>query len=133
MTIKIYAESETRSPRGKENGSDGDSDYSDCLRSSQEDKGNSSSNQRRRGAGTAFTGSNSSPVSIVFNGKLACQLRKTLESQLAEYTLWREQAIERIVTYEKKIAALQQDLENLEQIIEQLDQIEEETEQPKQQ
>ncbi|HAX77023.1 MAG TPA: hypothetical protein DCY88_14590 [Cyanobacteria bacterium UBA11372] len=128
MTIKSYAESETRSPRGKENGSDSDSDYSDCLRSAQEDEANSASNQRRGGAGTAFKGSNASPVGIALNGKLARQLRTTLESQLAEYTLSREKAVERILTYDKKIAELQQELESLQQIIEQLDQIEEEAE-----
>ncbi|GET39267.1 hypothetical protein MiSe_40310 [Microseira wollei NIES-4236] len=44
MTIKIYGESETRSPRGKENGSDSDSDYSDCLGSAQEDEANTLKN-----------------------------------------------------------------------------------------
>jgi hypothetical protein len=124
MTITTYGEDKARSARRKKDRTAISSNYSDSLRDIAENQGNASGIERCRSDRAIIERPSTSLISLSFNGKLARQLRKHIQAQLAENAARRKQAVDQIAVCDQAIEELQQDLDNIEQIINQLDEAE---------
>ena len=128
MTIKTYAEDQTRGARGNEVSSTDGSPYADSSEGVANVEGIDRCGERQRRTGTTFARTNPATLSLFVSGKLARQLSKSLESQLTECISSHQKSTATTAQYEKKILDLKDELASLKHLIEQLDEAERQNE-----
>lgn len=129
MTIfPAYGKGETRSTWGKEIYPDFGKDNSDSPRDIKENQGGDECSQRLRSVGANTEGTSTPTIAKSLNGKLARQLRKWLQSQLAETLTKKQEMLNGIDKCDQTIMDLRQDLEEIEVIIQELEETETHTE-----
>ena len=125
MTKENYGKNPTRRSWREEECTNISTDNAYSIRDNQKHKGAITIEQRRGSSGTHSQRTSAAHFSKTVNGKLARQLSKQIETQLAMIQSRRERAIDRIAIYEKTIKELQEDLQNIQEIIEEIENIEE--------